>query len=1346
MGPAAVGLPVTWAGEALAHAAQRWFRRLGHADDLSRLVKAATGSCVDLSRPEFNAVRQLLEDQQTWSIAGRGTIEDLAALIGNCLPSRDGRTAEDSHAAAMTIARGLLEFAVSDLDPKLFQRLLLARLQRMEIGQASALDEALIGLHADLTARLAAQGGLDEHRFTAMMTQLKRVLDLLPPGPAQRGEIVAYLRTMIDWLNTDPWPRDRRFSGPALTPAAVERKLRVASPDQARWQVLDADELANQCRRLVILGSPGSGKTWLAKRMARRCAEEALTALAAGQTLDEVELPLFTTCSHLFGAAGSSRQAAISAALDHIADLGGSRITDALRLFFSERNAPTLLVLDSLDEAPGNDERLRQADWLPWRIAVTTRASSWNHQLNIEKDNDSHKVGVLLPLRYPDDVETFIHAWFKEQPERGKDLAAQIARRPDLRRSATVPLLLAFYCVIGGKTPLPEFRRDIYAQVLRRLLTGRWRGNSDHQLDPDTCMRTLRAWAWSGAASDPISGVGTWVDDILTGSSPQSALDHVAVPLGPPNVDTGMVRRRFIHRSIREHLVAEHIAALPVEDAAQALLPHLWYDPDWEYAAPTAIAMHPEHDRLLRELACRVRGTRRMTEDSAISDGDQEWEKLLVRVSAESDEADWSPQVAATISRAQIKSVAAVDIGVGGKIWCGRTSRHQLCQQLLPLLERQHQEAAVARLVSWIIHLSVTPDNQREASRPLIMQLAGARNPAVAKLLVDGVVQLASTPGAKRRTRHALITLLAARDFDWGVRDQLNTCDWFSTKEWLHFAIKSPSAAEISPSPVAKERDSKVAVPVIDGLVRLAATAEDKRQTRDVLLLMLVRQAAVRPKSISAIIGEDRTNTWLIAPLSDGVVRLAPTAEDKRQVRDALLPMLFRRTDQTSVAALTNALVRLHLAEEDHRDVRNALLAMLAGQTNGAVAVTLIETLIQLDPKQADKRNVRTFVLATLATLRRQESEGGLSERGVPAALIKTLIQLDPTQGDKDEARQALLKLVAEEPASSDATELLGLAMKLGATENDKHRMCQALLTLLASNTNAWEISGLANFITILDPSEEEKRQVRQALLAMLVTQTRGSRPAYLAKQLAQLDPTEEEKRQVLDVLLSVLAGRASDPAADEGMCYFSSDVAEAVIQFNPEPKDRHQALGSLLLLLTRPGASSYAASRHLMEQIVQLAVEPVYKRTASEALLAILSCQDRQMHIVYIARGLAELATSVEAASKTRKALLALLPAQTHMWTSRELAAAVLKLRPGEREKGQVRTALLAQLTHETDASAAQRLFRSLTQAGCTVRDLKDTQSWAAPPTTDLLAEVRRNSALADWLAFLSSLATPAA
>ena len=502
LGPAAVAVPVNWTAAALAGAAQRWFKRLRRTDDLSRLVRAATGTSVDLTQAEFDAVRKLLEDQQTWNVAGRGAVEDLATRIADCLPPRDGRIAEDSHAAALTIARGLIEFAIADLDPKLFQQVLLARLQRMETGQASALDEALLGLHA---------------RFDSLMDQLKLVLDRLPPGPAGRGEIAVYLRTLIDWLSADPWPRDPQFGGPVLTPAAIERKLRITATGRVREQGLDADWLARQCMRLVILGGPGSGKTWLARRTARRGAEDALEVLAAGGTLEEVELPLYTTCSRLFDAGGEIREAVVSSALDQLGDLGGSRISKALGVFFAERNAPTLLVIDSLDEAHGPSERLRQASTLPWRIVLTSRASSWRNQLTINEKDESHRVGDLQPLRYPGDVEPFIERWFAGQPDQGNDLAAQIARRPGLQQAATVPLILAFYCIVGGTGPLPEFRRDLYTKVLNRMLTGRWRDDDDRQPDANTCLQTLRAWTWDEAASNhPVSGVGTWTDDIPT--------------------------------------------------------------------------------------------------------------------------------------------------------------------------------------------------------------------------------------------------------------------------------------------------------------------------------------------------------------------------------------------------------------------------------------------------------------------------------------------------------------------------------------------------------------------------------------------------------------------------------------------------------------------------------------------------------------------------------------------------------------------------------------------------------------------------------------------------------------
>jgi hypothetical protein len=259
VGPALVGLPVTWAATDLAAAAKQWFRRLRRSDGLSRIVRAAAGD-LELSDEEFSAIRRLLEEETTWIAIGNGTVEDLATLIASCL---QGRPSEGWQAAGRAIAGGLLEFAVRDLEPEWFRQVLFARLDRMQADQASALDQAMLGVHADLAALLVQQD-VDADRFARVMDQLAHVLDRLPSGPADQAEVAVYLVRLNRWLTTDPWPQDTRFAGPTLTPAAIERKLRIASHSRQDQRDLDADDLASQCTRLVVLGGPGSGKTWLA--------------------------------------------------------------------------------------------------------------------------------------------------------------------------------------------------------------------------------------------------------------------------------------------------------------------------------------------------------------------------------------------------------------------------------------------------------------------------------------------------------------------------------------------------------------------------------------------------------------------------------------------------------------------------------------------------------------------------------------------------------------------------------------------------------------------------------------------------------------------------------------------------------------------------------------------------------------------------------------------------------------------------------------------------------------------------------------------------------------------------
>ena len=918
-------------------------------------------------------------------------------------------------------------------------------------------------------------------------------------------------------------------------------------------------------------GRAGLGKTWLAKRTARRCAEDALKALAAGGTLDEVELPLYTTCSRLFSADGDIREAVVSSALDQLGDLGGSRISAALGVFFTERNAPTVLVIDSLDEAHGPSERLRQADTLPWRIVLTSRPSSWNNQLTINDTDDSHRVGELQPLRYPDDVEPFIQRWFAEQPERGKDLAAQIARRPGLQQAATVPLILAFYCIVGGNGPLPDFRRDLYTRVLKRMLTGRWRGNDDRQPDADTCLHTLRAWAWSGAASitpSPASGRGRTTslpNAVRLGEADADALDHVATPLGPPDVDTGKTLRRFIHRSIREHLVAEHVASLPVDQAVKALLPHLWYDPDWEYAAPAALAMHPQHDQLLRDLICRAARSDQIPGDLSVIDGGWEFRGLLARVAAESSEADWSPEVAGMIGQARVELARSGRIGdLGGAAHWG-TSNRQAREALLGLLARETDRDVAERLVGGVVQLAPTAEDKRQAREALLGLLASETSSWMAEELAGGVAQLDPTAEDKRQAREALLGLLARETDSCGGR-MAGGRRWSSSPRRRRTSARPASALL---GLLAGETDSWVAAELADGVVQLDPTAEDKRQAREALLGLLAREThgpraggrwcsspdgggqAPGPRGAARLLagaawlaswraGPARPDGGGQAPGPRGAARAAgprdraagwpngwragwssshPTAEDKRQAREALLGLLASETDSWVAEQLAGGVVQLAPTAEDKRQAREALLGLLARETDSLVAERLVDGVAQLAPTAEDKRQAREALLGLLA---------GQTDGWVAEGLADAVAQLDPTAEDKRQAREALLGLLAGQTDSCGGRELADGVVQLDPTAEDKRQAREALLGLLAGQTSSWVAEELAGGVAQLDPTAEDKRQAREALLALLASQTNSGVAEALAGGVAQLDPTAEDKRQARDALLGLLAGETN--------------------------------------------------------------------------------------------------------------------------------------------------------------------------------------------------------------------------
>ena len=186
-------------------------------------------------------------------------------------------------------------------------------------------------------------------------------------------------------------------------------------------------------------------------------------------------------------------------------------------------------------------------------------------------------------------------------------------------------------------------------------------------------------------------------------------------------------RRRFIHRSIREHLVAEHVASLSVNQAAKALISHMWYDRDWEYSAPAALAMHSEHDQLLRDVICRAARSHQIPSDLSAVDAGWEFRTILARVAAESSEADWVPEVAAMIGQARVELArsARTDDLSGSARW--RTSNQKVREVLLAQLAGETNIWAAKKLVDRLARLEPTAEDKRQARNTLLGRLGQTR-------------------------------------------------------------------------------------------------------------------------------------------------------------------------------------------------------------------------------------------------------------------------------------------------------------------------------------------------------------------------------------------------------------------------------------------------------------------------------------------------------------------------------------------------------------------------------------------------------------------------------------------
>ncbi|MFB6825168.1 NACHT domain-containing protein [Streptomyces virginiae] len=440
---------------------------------------------------------------------------------------------------------------------------------------------------------------------------IAKVDELLTRVPRQDGRDSAFEARHLDYLarrhsaltifgldlapGSSRWPLDAAYVSLEVTATPTDRaEARPAAPYS-----LPADRLLDEHARVLLRGEAGSGKTTLIQWLAVSAARDPGTG-----TVPYV-LPLRTLTRHGERLPAPREFLAGSPLAGEAPEGWEGRVL---------RDGRALLLVDGIDEIPAT-ERDRARDWLAALIAaypgnrwlVTSRPSAVRPDWL--RDEDFTEV-TLAPMTRAN-VRAFVERWHAAAehapPEYREQLLDAVARKPDLARLATNPLLCGMICALHRERRgfLPTGRKELYAAALSMLLhrRDRERGLLLPDLAEEPQLQLLQRLAYwlirNGRTEMDRSRAEALIADALPAVPAARVLGDAPEVFAHFLERTGMLRAptedtvEFVHRTFQDFLGAR--AALD-EGGLGELIGHA-EDDQWEDVIRMAVAQGRPRER-----------------------------------------------------------------------------------------------------------------------------------------------------------------------------------------------------------------------------------------------------------------------------------------------------------------------------------------------------------------------------------------------------------------------------------------------------------------------------------------------------------------------------------------------------------------------------------------------------------------------------------------------------------------------------------------------------------------------------------------------------------------------------
>lgn len=467
-------------------------------------------------------------------------------------------------------------------------------------------------------------------------------LEQLVAVRSQRAsKLLASLREIADHLDATPWVRrdGRRIlaSEIAVEPFVLTAEKRRATSHDARdeedrrgaveprspWEEIDAARyelpIAGEDReevrwrqvvrrgrvRLGLKGAPGGGKTFITRHTVAEALRGAADRLERQEVdLNELDAGLCVTASALAQVTAEDVAEALLQAAERTLEL---TLSGVVREWWRQAfgSARALVVVDALDELHGApaqeafERRARQLDALPGPVLVTCRTMHWDQRRAWLHWSRTVEV-ELAPLKRRQQRE-IVAKFFADAPDLAQTLQRLLQTNFALRHACTTPLLLTFACLLHDEELVKEAttRAELYAHMLRRMLSGRWRGVkpswADDEILEESCVLFLEGIGWHLFREAPelnrftlpawrrAAAIARAEDKIERPMAPDRFLRELQrVGLVAPAGFEGRDRSwSFAHRTFLEYLAASHLSRKPEEVWLAEAKQHFWFQPEW---------------------------------------------------------------------------------------------------------------------------------------------------------------------------------------------------------------------------------------------------------------------------------------------------------------------------------------------------------------------------------------------------------------------------------------------------------------------------------------------------------------------------------------------------------------------------------------------------------------------------------------------------------------------------------------------------------------------------------------------------------------------------------------------